>query len=130
MRRLHADHEVGRRARAPLRHIRDGVELGACGEDTFHAPDDGDRVGAHSARQLARAAAQDDGAIGLAGIFEGGAEADPIDRIATSTPTTPAIPTTITDDAPSLDGTLRRFISVISTICANTSTLPQRVDDQ
>src|SRR4029453_8970525 len=39
-----------------------------------------------------------------------------IDRIATSTPTTPAIPTTITADENTRDGTFLRFIHVISRI--------------
>ena len=42
-----------------------------------------------------------------------------IDNKATSTPTTPAMPTTITSDAPRRCGMLCRFISTISRICVS-----------
>ena len=45
-------------------------------------------------------------------------------RMAIITPTTPPMPTTITDELPSLDGRLRRFINVISMICPNMALAP------
>ena len=56
---------------------------------------------------------------GLLASFSAALKPAAIDNRPTSTATTPAMPITITDDAPRRALMLRRFISVISTICRN-----------
>ena len=63
---------------------------------------------------------------GLLASFSAELNPAAIDNKPISTATTPAIPITITDDAPRRALMLRRFIQVISTICRSMFSAPSK----